>query len=357
MNGPLRASVAALFLLAMGGMPAAFADSATGQAGAAEQNCVDQVPPIDGNGTSGVSVPVPTITNVGQLPPVPTVGQPPALPAAALACAEGAEPIATSAAADAVLEANNKAIEAQALAANPGSVVAPIAGTAISVAASTVALQFSLTTDWLNQGITITPVVLGGVHAAGVADTPDGFKWNNDDHMYWDPNQDSGSNGHLDGEEIFNMYSQSKRYVSGFDFWATSNVSSVTPLKGSHLTHLDDAVAPNDNLELVASDPNAVNPYGNAGSRTIDANLHGEWAAGGEGGPQGGASVGLSETWAWNVGYAGGGILHNEEHYGEWDVDKGKDNYAKSVQTVETWKVPINEGVWWYIGGYAHWHS
>jgi hypothetical protein len=351
--GPLRASVAALLLVAMGGMPAAFADSATGQAGAAGQNCVDQVPPIAAN---GANVPVPTITNVGQLPQLPTVGPLPDLPAAALACAIGGTEPATSAAADAALEANNRVIEAQALAANPGSVVAPIAGSAISVAASTVALQFSLTTDYLNQGITITPVVLGGVRAA-VADTPDGFKYNNTDHLYWDPNQDSGSNGHLDGIQTFNMYNQAKRYVSDFDFWATSNVASVTPLKGSHLTHLDAEVAPNDNLELVASDPNAVNPYGNAGSRTIDASLHGEWSAGADGGPGGGGSVGLSETWQWNVGYAGGGILHNEEHYGEWDLDKGQDNYAKAVQGVETWKVPINEGVWWMIGGYAHWHS
>jgi hypothetical protein len=297
-----------------GGLPAAHATSGSGQALNAATTCKNQVV----NGDSGCLIAIGAIRT-------------------------GQENAAET-------EANNRLIEAQALANNPGSVAAPIAGHALSMFASTVALQFSLSTDYMNHGVFLTPVTLGGTPSAAIANSPSGFTYNNTAKLYYDPNGASGSNGHLDGEQTFTMFQQSKRYLSSFDFWATSNDASVTPLKGSHLTHLDAAVAPNDNLELVQSDPDSVDPYGNAGSRTIDANLGGEFDGAS-------ASVGVSQTWNYPVGYAGGGVLSNDEHYGEWDVGHSSDQYAKSVQGVETWKVPINESVVWYIGGYAHWHS
>jgi hypothetical protein len=206
-----------------------------------------------------------------------------------------------------------------------------------------------MSTDYMNQQVLLGTLTFGGAGPL-VADSPDGFTYNNTAKLYWDPNASSGSKGHLDGEVIYNVYNQSKRYDEDFDFWATSQVGSVTPLKGSHIAEIDSAVEPNDDEELVESDPTVVNQEGSSGSLTLDASLAGEFKGAS-------ASVGLSRTWHYPHGYVGGGNLHNDEHYCEWALAGGADTGAKGCRGVETWKEPINEAAWWYIGSYAHWHS
>jgi len=340
-------TVLAASALALGGiLPAAHADSVSGQATGAAQDC------------SGISTNADVVNPLGAVTTVISEG------AGGLgggvgtsACETDAGNLAGEQAGFGVDNALAAADEAQSVADDPGSVVAPLAGQLLSMYASTVNLQFALSTDYMNQKLFLTPVVFGGLRSADFANSPSGFSYNTDAHLYWDPNSDSGSNGHLDGDCIYTVFQQSKRYVSGVDFWATSQDGSVTPLKGSHITHIDVNITPNDNTEIINSDPNSVSPYGNAGSRTINASLNGEWSSGGSGGPGGGGSVGIAQTWNYAVGYAGGGRLSSGQHKAEWDQGHSSDKYAKSAQGVETWKVPVNESVFWYIGSYAHWHS
>jgi hypothetical protein len=249
-----------------------------------------------------------------------------------------------------VQEVSNEALLATSTAniTEAGDLVAPLVGHALSLFASTVALRSGFSIDYANAKPTIFPTGLGAVSAM---DTPTGFTYNNTAHLYWTPGQPSGRNNHLDGSINYNIYSQSSRYNPTFDFWSTTQSASVSPINGARLKEVQTKMQPNDYLESVESSPNAVNKYGSAGSFTLSATLSGEMKRGQY---SGGTEIGVSRTWNFAEGTVGGGRLHDQSHYGLWQSGgKSGTSTAKEAAGVETWRVPINKDVFWYISGYA----
>lgn len=246
---------------------------------------------------------------------------------------------------------NNAVVNAQTTAeiAEPGDLVAPLEGHALSLLSSTVVLRAGFSVDYLNVRPTIYPVGLG--NGVSTMDSPQGFKYNNTAHLYWDPNGASGRNGKLDGLITYNLYSQSSRYVSTHDFWATTQVASVTPRNGARLKEVKSNIAPNDYLESVEASPFSMDKYGSSGSMTLSASLKGEM---GNDTRSGGAELTIGRTWNFAEGVVGGGRLSNQSHEVAWRAgNRAGTSTAKGAEGVETWRVPVNKSVFWYISGLA----
>lgn len=230
----------------------------------------------------------------------------------------------------------------------PGDLAAPLVGHLLSIFASTAALRGGFTVDYLNARPEIYQTGLGLIT---VMDTPVGFSYNNTAHLYWDPNGPSGRNGKLDGLITYNVYSQGSRYVSTHDFWATTQVASVSPRNGARIKEVETKIAPNDYLESVEAEPFTMNKYGNSGSMSLSATLKGEM---GSETRSGGAEVTIGRTWNFAEGVVGGGRLSDQSHEAIWKAgNKAGSSDAKGAEGVETWRVPINKDVFWYISGVA----
>lgn len=187
--------------------------------------------------------------------------------------------------------------------------------------------------------------VLASAQDKSYNDSVSKFVWNNNAKLYADP--DTSECKCADGQAIWTVYTSQSQPRPEFEFFATSQKSSVTPVSGWKMKEVSTYIRPDPerrDLEVADFDPNFADDYGSGGSFSLGASLSGEFGAG--------YSFSIGRTWNFPKGYAGGGLLHNDEHYTIWRTAGSGDPYARGTAGVETWKEPAGARALWEIGGY-----
>jgi hypothetical protein len=182
-------------------------------------------------------------------------------------------------------------------------------------------------------------------------DSTTNFRWVGDAVYTHDPDSETGGPRMAYGRAVFQKYYQTRRYHERFDFYATTQKYSVTPIasRGCRITNTVSLVNPKHSLELVDWDPGIVEKRGSAGSRTIAASVTRESEGNGLSG-----TLGVSKTWDIPAGYAGGETSTKGGHRVVWHSGVlGGDQYTKGGSGVETWKRPRAGAVGLLLGASA----
>lgn len=173
------------------------------------------------------------------------------------------------------------------------------------------------------------------------------FAWNNNAIRTWDP--DTQECRCADGRAVWNLYRATEQPRIEFEFFATSQKSSVRARNGKKLEGVLQWIGPfeEDSEELVDWDPISIDEYGDAGSLSLGASLSTERVGSG-------ASFSIGRTWNFSKGQVGGTASHAGDHILGWWETSGSTAFARGVQGVETWKVPTETDASWLIGAEAH---
>lgn len=194
--------------------------------------------------------------------------------------------------------------------------------------------------------------LFGRSQAASASSDPGGpelvsanrFRLNNTFNLYWYPERFDYK---LDGRITYLIYQQEEKTHPSRDFWATSQAAGLAPMNGCRLSGLESFMNPKGNdMQPVTVAPNGDREEGNSGSLTLNADLSGEYRGAG-------GSAGISRTWNYSAGRVGGYSRSNNGHTVYWGSNGRPQGYPKSAEGVETWTIPNNLEVVWYVGGMA----